>query len=125
MEHLSAYDNAPISPLATVATFDAFDLPTLRGAEPPGFHALNVGCPLTQALVQAARGVKRVHDAGILHRDIAARNFLVAADHTVKIADFGLAAPSNNAPFYTAQTPSALPLAYMAPESLQVGESLS
>ena len=37
------------------------------------------------------QAVKYVHDAGYVHRDIKAGNFLLTADLQVKIADFGVA----------------------------------
>lgn len=42
--------------------------------------------------LDVARGLLAVHDARAIHRDVAARNVLVARDWTVKLADFGLGA---------------------------------
>jgi len=45
---------------------------------------------LASMLCQAASGLWAVHRAGIIHRDVAARNFLVGKNNYVCIADFGL-----------------------------------
>lgn len=42
-------------------------------------------------IVQLLRGVASCHKAGILHRDLKPSNLLVAADGTLKVADFGQA----------------------------------
>lgn len=68
----------------------------------------------TQAyLLQALRGLERLHFAGIVHRDIKPYNFMLTSDDRVKIIDFGLswvrgeqsmAVPGMQigSPFYTA-----------------------
>lgn len=53
------------------------------------------GAPVRQALrwcQQAANGLARVHDAGLLHRDIKAENIFLASNGTALLGDLGLAA---------------------------------
>ncbi|KAJ3386561.1 Mitogen-activated protein kinase [Entophlyctis sp. JEL0112] len=62
--------------------------------------------PLTDAhfqyfIYQICRGLKYIHSANVLHRDLKPGNLLVNADCELKIADFGLArglASTNNDP---------------------------
>jgi serine/threonine-protein kinase len=54
-----------------------------RGRLNPG-EALAVIEPVVQAL-------RRAHAAGLVHRDVKPENVLIAADGTVKVADFGIA----------------------------------
>jgi serine/threonine-protein kinase len=42
---------------------------------------------------EAARGVQRTHDGGVLHRDIKLENLFVADDGHVMLGDFGIADP--------------------------------
>lgn len=42
-------------------------------------------------ILQAARGLKHAHDAGIVHRDIKPANLLLHENGTIKILDLGLA----------------------------------
>jgi serine/threonine protein kinase len=42
-------------------------------------------------IYQVLRGLKYIHSAGILHRDLKPRNLLVNSNSDLKICDFGLA----------------------------------
>lgn len=42
-------------------------------------------------LCQAAHGLSYVHQSGIIHRDVCPRNFMLAADGTIKLIDFSVA----------------------------------
>ncbi|CAD6199878.1 unnamed protein product [Caenorhabditis auriculariae] len=70
---------------------------------------------LTKLCLDAARGLTYLHDVGVLHRDIAARNCLMDAKGNVKIADFGL---SVKAYYYEMVVAENLPTRYLAPECL-------
>lgn len=45
-------------------------------------------------IYQTVRGLKYIHSAGIIHRDLKTGNLLVNSDCSVKICDFGLARQS-------------------------------
>jgi serine/threonine protein kinase len=54
----------------------------------------NRAVPLKLAVQQAldvARGMAYVHGLGFIHRDLKSDNLLIAADKSIKIADFGVA----------------------------------
>lgn len=52
-----------------------------------------------QVITQLLRGVSYLHSRRIVHRDIKPENVLIAADHTLKLTDFGLSRflPNNTA----------------------------
>jgi mitogen-activated protein kinase 7 len=59
--------------------------------------------PLTDAhfqyfLYQILRGLKYIHSANVLHRDLKPGNLLVNADCELKICDFGLARAYSDGP---------------------------
>ncbi|HVR84326.1 MAG TPA: protein kinase, partial [Planctomycetota bacterium] len=49
------------------------------------------------AVRDVARGLERVHEAGLVHRDIKPSNVLLTRDGTAKISDFGLAIETEGA----------------------------
>ncbi|MDA1178118.1 MAG: serine/threonine-protein kinase [Planctomycetota bacterium] len=69
-------------------------------------------------LVQMAEGLRAVHTAGFIHRDICPRNFICSKDlDSVKLIDFGLTVPATKeymSPGNRTGTPN-----YMAPEILR------
>lgn len=79
-------------------------------------EALDIG-------IQASRGLQEAHARGLLHRDVKPGNILFTGDGTVKIVDFGLSLPIDEAKALRGEvwgTPY-----YVAPEKLdQKGEDL-
>nr|BAG55504.1 protein tyrosine kinase [Monosiga ovata] len=72
-----------------------------------------------QLAYEVWQGFAYIEERGIVHRDLATRNCLVFDDHVVKIGDFGLYR-TRYATDYLPLDPNgpALPLRWMAPESL-------
>ena len=81
--------------------------------------------PVEQALdiiIQAARGLAKAHENGILHRDIKPGNLFLTRDGVVKILDFGIAKLSGEVGTTRAGGVLGTP-AYMAPEQ-SLGEAI-
>eukprot|EP01117_Protostelium_nocturnum_P010679 TRINITY_DN3844_c0_g1_i3.p1 TRINITY_DN3844_c0_g1~~TRINITY_DN3844_c0_g1_i3.p1 ORF type:complete len:341 (+),score=120.78 TRINITY_DN3844_c0_g1_i3:504-1526(+) len=68
-------------------------------------------------LNKTARGVLHLHSEGIIHRDLASRNILLANSFEPKVSDFGMSTYASS--MDAAETDG--PLKWMAPESLQSG----
>ena len=84
--------------------------------------------PATRALdiaLQLARGIAKVHEAGILHRDLKPGNVMISREGVVKLLDFGIARLARNpageerVPDHVTLTLKGQPIgtpAYMSPE---------
>jgi predicted ATPase/class 3 adenylate cyclase len=81
--------------------------------------------PLHEAVAlvtQAAQGLVKAHERGVVHRDIKPANLMITTDGVLKILDFGIA----KLPGIQVTTPAGLrlgTLAYMSPEQVS-GEPL-
>ncbi len=72
------------------------------------------------AALDMARGLAHLHAAGIVHRDVAARNCLVDTEHDCRLVlcDFGLARQTSKEDdsVYSMQSNDRVPMPWMAPE---------
>uniref|UniRef100_A0A914WQX1 Protein kinase domain-containing protein n=1 Tax=Plectus sambesii TaxID=2011161 RepID=A0A914WQX1_9BILA len=73
--------------------------------------------------LQIARAMEFLAAKNILHRDAAVRNVLLKLDFTAKVADFGLSRKlrENDDGYYIGKEGTAIPILYIAPESLKSG----
>eukprot|EP00055_Hartaetosiga_balthica_P015802 m.96159 g.96159 ORF g.96159 m.96159 type:complete len:597 (+) comp8963_c0_seq3:70-1860(+) len=76
---------------------------------------------LVNLATDVAEGMAFLASMKIVHRDLAARNCLVAEDYTVKVGDFGLTRDVHTNDYYRMTGSGALPIRWMAPESLMDG----
>jgi eukaryotic-like serine/threonine-protein kinase len=70
----------------------------------------------SQVILQAAHGLAAAHDKGVIHRDIKPANLMLDERGMVKIADFGLALPSESQAKLTATGMLMGTPGYLAPE---------
>lgn len=84
-----------------------------RGALPPD-QALALA-------IQAAQGLARAHDRGVVHRDIKPANLMITPDGILKILDFGIAKLSGTELTLPGERPGTVE--YMSPEQIE-GDAL-
>lgn len=83
-----------------------------RGPMPP--HAASA------VMHQVLTGLDTAHQAGMIHRDLKPDNVLIGADHTVKLADFGLVRAASAATEKTDKIVGTA--AYLSPEQVRGSE---
>jgi serine/threonine-protein kinase len=72
---------------------------------------------LGNILIDSARALEHVHEAGFMHLDFKPENILVSRNANVRLIDFDLAQPKPESPRKSSRNPGTP--AYMAPEQLQ------
>jgi serine/threonine protein kinase len=69
-----------------------------------------------------AAAVSHLHDCGIVHRDIAARNILLGKGSVCRLSDFGMARIVDKFEMKNTTAASTGPIRWMAPESIRSKE---
>ncbi|CAB4006603.1 high affinity nerve growth factor receptor-like isoform X1 [Paramuricea clavata] len=76
---------------------------------------------LIHMCIDIARGLEYLASYRLIHRDIAARNCLVADDLTIKIADFGMSRDIYSKSYYQIGRDTFLPVRWLSPEAILFG----
>jgi serine/threonine-protein kinase len=82
-------------------------------------HGALDGIAALRALAQVAEGLAHAHAEGIVHRDIKPHNIFASRDGRVKLGDFGLARPVDQATELTVAGAALGTSYYMSPEQAE------
>ncbi|EMD36772.1 hypothetical protein CERSUDRAFT_95042 [Gelatoporia subvermispora B] len=81
----------------------------------------NPGANRIRLLLDAARGLRYLHNLGVIHADLKAQNIVVDEDGVACLCDFGISTLTQNIELYTTPTgsPGAGTLRWKAPELME------
>uniref|UniRef100_A0A914XF06 Protein kinase domain-containing protein n=1 Tax=Plectus sambesii TaxID=2011161 RepID=A0A914XF06_9BILA len=84
----------------------------LQGTEPVPYS------DMLRMSIQVASGLEYLHSHHMVHRDVAARNCLVATELIVKLSDFGMTRDVYVTDYYKMDSHTLVPLRWLPPESI-------
>ncbi|OXU24143.1 hypothetical protein TSAR_007773 [Trichomalopsis sarcophagae] len=76
----------------------------------------------TRIAIEVGAGLRHMHEHGLAHTDLSARNCLVASDLSIKLGDYGTGVEKYPGDYYVLGD-RALPIRWSAPESVECTET--
>ncbi|KAJ8682704.1 hypothetical protein QAD02_018496 [Eretmocerus hayati] len=95
----------------------------LRGNRDPQTRAALIKQNMpTRIAIEIGAGLRHMHEHGLAHTDLAARNCLVASDLSIKLGDYGTSVEKYPEDYYVLGD-RALPIRWSAPETIECTET--